>query len=356
VFAGFSAKLLSIAVDNGYRLMNRDNEELSQARYWMIQRIEMTTMLNVHVVKGEGLNWNTFQALCENITRYSESILQQVGKIVNVYLIVGGEVPLFEGTEEFFGQDVSNIFWHVNATTGKVTVAPGQPKQIQGLRELIAKAFAKGEKAPQDTFIAITEARQPDSPKHHHPIITYILLAVNAVVLLFLYLEGYPADSLVPLRFGAIFPPLIHEGGEWWRLFTAMFIHFGIGHFAANAFGLFVFGTRIERYMGRVKFIVVYIFSGLLGSVFSLFLTRGYSAGASGAIYGLVGFLFIYTRIHRTSIESINWYFMLMWIAIGLAVGFSSMGTDNFGHLGGLAGGIIFGIIFALQRKKQDYI
>ena len=156
----------------------------------------------------------------------------------------------------------------------------------------------------------------------------------------------------MPERFGAIVPELVIGQNQWYRLFTAMFIHFGLMHFAANAFGLLIFGSRLERHLGRVKFCAIYILSGLLGSVFSLanlHFAQAYaiSAGASGAIYGIVGAMFAYTRITKRSIEFINWYAMLIYISIGVGMGFATPGIDNFAHIGGLVGGAVLGGVYA---------
>jgi len=133
-----------------------------------------------------------------------------------------------------------------------------------------------------------------------------------------------------------------------------MFIHFGIGHFFANVMGLIVFGTRVERYFGRVAFLVIYVLAGLLGSLASLFFTQGYAAGASGAIYGIIGAIFAYTRITGRDIEHMNWYTLFFFIGIGLAVGFLTPGIDDFGHLGGLVGGLLIGAIMVKTVKVKE--
>jgi rhomboid protease GluP len=185
-----------------------------------------------------------------------------------------------------------------------------------------------------------------------------VLILVNALILGLMHMDGYAAGNIsVPVRFGAQAVDFVLYDGEWYRLFTSMFVHFGFGHFFANAVGILIFGTRLERYLGRRMFLATYFISGLLGSVFSL--AHSYftnpnvvSAGASGAVYGIVGAVFIYTRITKRPLESLDWYVMLLYIGIGFVVGFSMPGIGNFAHLGGLIGGMIIGWAYTAFSKK----
>ena len=124
-----------------------------------------------------------------------------------------------------------------------------------------------------------------------------------------MFFAGFSDDFItVAMNFGAIVPELVWELGDFHRLFTSMFIHFGITHLIMNGFGLFIFGTSLEIYYGRNTYLLIYFISGLMGSVASLFLTAPYvvSAGASGAIYGLLGAAFAYTRYTGTSFGNLN--------------------------------------------------
>jgi len=185
-----------------------------------------------------------------------------------------------------------------------------------------------------------------------------MLIFINAVILGLMYLDGYRAgDIFVPMRFGAMVPELVIYNNEWYRLFASNYIHFGFFHFFSNAFGIMIFGTRLEQYLGRKIFIPTYIFSGLLGSVLSLvylyfFGPFAVSAGASGAVFGIIGAIFAYTRITKRSIEFINWYLMLIYIGMSMTMGLSIPGINNIAHLGGLIGGVIIGAVYA---KKGDY-
>ena len=336
MFAQFSERMFQLTKNQEYH--HRESTDPITDRHWAAQKVEMSTLINLHIVNPQRLTWGELSLYDAQERKTWEAMLDRVGHVSNIYILAGGECPDFEGVEEYLGQPVYSVFWHVNLTTGEVTVPKGQPQKIFDIRSLIHKACASNDIAQES----------PPKPKYKHPIVTYTLIIINAIILGLMYLDGYPGDFWTPMRFGAILPDLILREGEWWRLFTAMFVHFGFMHFFANAFGLLIFGSRVERYFGRVVFSVIYVVSGLLGSVFSLFLSQAYSAGASGAIYGLVGAIFAYTRITKRTIDSLNWYFMFIYIAMGFGMGLATTGIDNFGHLGGLVGGVVLGAGYAL--------
>jgi len=357
----FYARLLSIE----YQLVYGDADFFQGTSLWAVQKVELSTFVNLNICNGTGKSWDDVLAIDARVRPQAEALLDRVGQVANIYLIIGGGLPSFDGAEEYTGSSSFSVFWHLDLFTGKITAPKGQPSKLFGLNELIASAWLEMGKAisgggaygseayGSDSFAAVEKKaiQLAPSPKYTHAYVVYGILIVNAIVLGLMYLDGFPNDMLAPMRFGAIVPELVHYRGEWYRLFTAMFVHFGITHFAANAFGLIIFGTRVERYFGRICFILVYITAGLAGSLASLYLSRAYAAGASGAIYGLVGALFIYTKIHKRTIERLNWYVMFLYIGIGLAMGFATPGIDNFAHLGGLAGGVLVGGIYAYLKK-----
>ena len=102
------------------------------------------------------------------------------------------------------------------------------------------------------------------------PIVTVTLTAVNVLIWLVLELIGDTTDGEFMLAHGAAFVPYIIEDHEWWRLFTSMFLHFGAEHLVNNMLLLAVIGMRLENVLGKIPFTVVYLFSGLCGSILSV--------------------------------------------------------------------------------------
>ena len=187
----------------------------------------------------------------------------------------------------------------------------------------------------------------------HRPIATWILLALIAVVFAIETMLGGSTETDVLLQMGAKYAPLIAEG-EYWRLLTSMFLHIGVMHLAFNGYALFIIGTELERILGPGRFLSVYLFSGLFGSLASYALSDSLSAGASGAIFGLIGALAAFFLIHRERLGS--WGArrlgnIAIVLVINLVWGFSQPGIDNLAHLGGLVAGAALG--WALTPRYQ---
>jgi membrane associated rhomboid family serine protease len=195
------------------------------------------------------------------------------------------------------------------------------------------------------------EFEQPPMPRASgRPLVTWALLVVNLVVWLAATAAGGSEDRQVLLDYGAMFGPLIADG-QYWRLFTAMFLHVGIAHLAFNGFGLFVFGYLVEGAYGHARFLLVYVLAGLSGSVASYLLNSiAVGAGASGAVFGVLGALTAFFAAQRrvlgpTAARSMMG--LLVLVGIHLVYGFINPGIDNIAHLGGFVGGVALGLALA---------
>jgi len=374
MFSAFSDNFYTMALAQGYRLDywlggtgGLSTGELgSDAAYLAFQKVDIATLICMHVVDTTQKDWKAVLERNDDHLKWAEGLLDRLQNIAIIYILAGEGPPPWlserpSGFIEYHGQPAYSVFWWLDISTGAVTAPKGQPSQLFGLRGLIDRARMAAQdddchepssqgKAPSFKRRAISSLE----PIHRVPILTFLILGVNIVIMLLMYMAGYQDDPWVPARFGAIVPEYIYEDGQWYRLFTAMFVHFGAAHLFTNGMGLMVFGARVERYFGRIAFCVIYLLAGLLGSLFSLIFTSGYAAGASGAIYGLIGAIFAYTRMTRRTIEHMNWYTLFLFIGVGLAMGFMTPGVDNFGHLGGLAGGVAIGVIMVgILRLKE---
>jgi len=187
--------------------------------------------------------------------------------------------------------------------------------------------------------------RQYAIPLTKPPIVTWALLCINVAVWLAMTLSGGSDDPDVLVLFGAKVNALIVLG-EYWRLLTSCFLHVGIVHLAFNMYSLYILGTEAEAFYGRARFIVIYLLSGLFGSLVSLALNPNLSAGASGAIFGLVGALAAFYWRQREAFGDVSqrrFANMIVIIGLNVLIGFTTPGIDNFAHLGGLVAGLALG-------------
>ena len=152
--------------------------------------------------------------------------------------------------------------------------------------------------------------------------VTKLLVAINLIVFVAMLAGGaglWHSSNSVQLAWGANFGPATQDG-EWWRLGTAMFLHFGIIHLGLNLWALWDGGQLVERMYGPARFTAIYFASGLTGNLLSLVANKGLaiSGGASGAIFGIYGALlvFLWRERHNLHPRDFRWFF---WGAAGFA-------------------------------------
>ncbi|MDT7541176.1 MAG: rhomboid protease GluP [Acidobacteriota bacterium] len=205
---------------------------------------------------------------------------------------------------------------------------------------------------------------------------TFVFVTFNVFVFLlmsFAVKGGGTEDPNVLMLFGAKYNSLINQG-QWWRLITPVFIHIGWLHLIVNMYSLFMLGPYVERLYGSARFVFFWVATGIAGvaasyfassiggkpGVIGQFLFRGGdgpSAGASGALFGLVGVLFVFGLKYRHELpEGFKRAFglgMLPTILINLFIGYTIPFIDNAAHLGGLAAGMLFALFVDYKRPGE---
>jgi rhomboid protease GluP len=188
--------------------------------------------------------------------------------------------------------------------------------------------------------------------------ITPILVDLNILIFILMAMSG--ANIMLPdnaslLNWGANFRPMTLNG-EWWRLITNCFVHIGIFHLLMNMYALIYIGVLLEPHLGKTRFSIAYLLSGITASLASLsWHDLTISAGASGAIFGLYGvFLAMLTTdlIEKTARKALL-------TSIAIFVGYNLMnglkgGIDNAAHIGGLLSGLVIGYALIPSLKKPD--
>lgn len=266
---------------------------------------------------------------------------------------------LFMGSRiefQFARADITDVFQSANFVSLNVSrEQAAQTLQFWTWNEEEAKRIAQS--LPATLSAAGTAAREYASQLaalDRGDFVTKGLVAVNVLVFGAAALAG--AGFLVPnaevlQAWGTNFGPLTTDG-QWWRLVTSMFLHFGVFHLALNMWALYVGGRLAERLFGSGAFALLYFTAGLAGSLGSLIWNPAVnSAGASGAIFGVYGaMLAFFLRKHSAippAIISRQRWSGITFIGFNLMNGFSHAGIDNAAHLGGLAGGFVMGLILA---------
>ena len=188
---------------------------------------------------------------------------------------------------------------------------------------------------------------------------TVLLVLVNVIVFLVLSMQGMTEDAEFLLRHGAMYVPYVAEGGEVYRLFTCMFLHFGFEHLMNNMIVLLIVGWNLEQIVGKIKYLIIYMASGLCGNIISAIwdISAGeyaVSAGASGAVFGLIGALLYVAIRNRGNIGEISGRGVVFMIVLMLYYGFANTGVDNAAHIGGLLSGFLFAVILYWKNKGKS--
>lgn len=186
------------------------------------------------------------------------------------------------------------------------------------------------------------------------PFFTYIFIALQLIVFILLEINGGSTNTTTLIEFGAKFNPLILEG-EWWRLIAPIFIHIGFLHIVMNTLGLYYLGTAVEKMYGSARFLWIYLFAGVLGSITSFVFSSNLSAGASGAIYGCFGALLYLGLIYPKLFFRTLGMNVIIILLLNLAISFTIPSVDNAGHLGGLVGGFIATGMVHFPKNKRFF-
>lgn len=179
------------------------------------------------------------------------------------------------------------------------------------------------------------------------PLITISLIVINVIV----YLLSLIDYNGIVNNFANYY--LYVQNGEYYRLITSMFVHANILHLLSNMYALYVVGPIIEKYYGKGKYLLIYLGSGIIGSLFSVVLTNYASVGASGAIFGLFGALLYFGYKYRATLDGFLRSSIIPTLLVNLILGFMIPGIDISAHLGGLIGGLLLSYQVGVINKEK---
>ena len=182
-------------------------------------------------------------------------------------------------------------------------------------------------------------------------VVTYAIMALCTLI----YILQIFFPSLTAL--GAVNGTLVRNG-QVYRLITSMFMHGSIWHLLCNMYSLYVIGCATENYFGKKKFLLIYLVSGIIGSMFSCIFNTGWSLGASGAIFGLMGALCYFGYYYRLYMGKALYNEIIPVIILNLALSLVVSNIDFYAHIGGLIGGVFITMGLGVKNKtdKQSSI
>ncbi len=187
---------------------------------------------------------------------------------------------------------------------------------------------------------------------------TIVLIAANVIIFFVFSLIGRTEDVQFMLNHGAMYVPYVVEYGQYYRLFTAMFLHYGFSHLMGNMIMLGIVGWNLEKEIGSLRFVVIYLGSGLVGNIASAVWEihlgeYAVSAGASGAVFGIMGAMLYVAIRNRGQVGSISGWGILGMIILMLFYGFVGVGVNNMAHIAGIIAGILLAVLLVWYRKDK---
>lgn len=193
-----------------------------------------------------------------------------------------------------------------------------------------------------------------DAFKIRKPVVTYFIMALCCLVFILMYIFGNGSfDNITLIDAGALFGPLV-KSGQYGRLITAAFVHIGLLHLFFNMYALHILGPQLESFYGKLRYLIIYLFSALTGSLMSvMFNPEVIAAGASGAIFGLLGSMLYFGYHYRVYLGNAVQSRIIPVILINLVIGFTLAGIDQFAHIGGLIGGILISMAVGVKYKTN---
>lgn len=191
------------------------------------------------------------------------------------------------------------------------------------------------------------------------PLVTAIIVAINVIVFIILEFMGSTEDVDFVLRHGGLSYENVVYLKEYYRIITHFFIHFGYEHLIFNMFVLITLGYYLENVIHRYVFLALYLLSGIFAGMFSVvwnYYTEGnvVSAGASGAVYGIIGALFILIIINKGRVKGIGVVQMAIFVILTLFSNYGNKQIDNAAHIAGFVFGAIFISVISFIRKIKS--
>lgn len=229
--------------------------------------------------------------------------------------------------------------WIYNYTESRLVIYENQPGTFFGAEKLF-------------------EPERARTKQNYVFTVNNFIILVNVIVFAVMALKGDTQNTYYLYKCGGITPESLFEDHQIYRLFTSMFMHSGISHLVNNMIVLYFIGGTLEKYVGRVRYLIIYLLSGLLGGLISQIYYMAMAenvicVGASGAIFGAVGAMLTVVVVNHGRVENFTLPRLIIYVVLSIYLGFTSPGVSLSAHLGGLAIGFFTALL--LYRKRGSY-
>lgn len=303
-----------------------------------------------YIHNNEQLNFDIFKTQ-RILSAIKKKTLSFKMKVLSIYIDLGDNAKLESNyfMDSIYVNDEKDfkkydfVMKHFPSITSKLKHEEKGNNLFLKITTEISKKNEEDVKKANDIFL----------PKNIYFTFTLIMLNIMMFIMMEVFGKGsYDVSTL--LKYGALSAPFV-RAGEYFRLLTSAFLHVGILHLFLNCYALYVIGSEIETFYGKAKFLAIYLFSAITGGLMSMIFTNSISAGASGAIFGLLGSLLYFGYHYRIYLGGALRSQIIPVIILNLILGFAIPGIDNSAHIGGLIGGLFISMALGVKHKNNRY-
>ncbi len=310
--------------------------------------VYFVVLINESVCDDYKYRWEVLKQQVKSI-----ALIMNVSNVIFLSIIItkNADNDICDFAETFYYDretSYNDLCWIADYSGNKIISGKYQPNKILNIHKIICNSFEEKSEIKEVNFYEVYENIKSEKNKllkSDSAGVTFLIMIVNFIIFALMELNGGSENTENLIRFGAVSAELVFENKEFYRMFTDMFVHIGFAHIASNSLSLYILGTRCEKYFGGVLFFIIYILSGVGASMGSILFTGGLSAGASGAIFGIMGAMLTYSVINKKSMGDFSAYFMVIFSLVNIGAGFIMDGVDNAGHIGGFIMGILLSFI-----------
>jgi membrane associated rhomboid family serine protease len=346
VFLNDYVLLKSYFEAKNYKKIDADNEQI--ALFTLYQKSSYYIINLVHLPQKHTFDIQRYEFYMDNLSHQFSQY--NTDRVIMLTIFVGdwnrSLYDYFNKRPNIEAKTIE-VTWFVSSDTRELDIPDQQLNSVMGIEKRIRKLL----KNKKQTYYAIEKQTQTQH-------ITLVIGLINVIVWMLMEMYGSSTDANTLMRFGAIHVEYIIRTQQYWRFVSAMFIHIGGMHLLFNLFGLYIFGSRLEKYISARHFAMIYLGAGVFGSILSfgyhLFTqTEVIAAGASGAIYGLIGSALVLSKVMNRSMDGINDYIIWLFFIYGIVYSVVSPNVDLFAHVGGFVGGVAISIPIVRLRLKE---
>lgn len=310
-----------------------------------------------YIHNDEQLNFDLFKT-DQIIKRIKKKTLTLNAAALSIFLNLGDNV-FMKDTDKYNNIEIVNVKKQSDIKKSKLlknhfpNILEITQYKEKGM-DLFMKLTSEISKKNEDDAIKAEKVFKIKEPK-----VTKTLIFINVLLFMITYLISSQGISITGeglYFFGALHKDSVLNG-EIYRIFTSAFLHADVLHLMINMYALNIIGTQLESFYGRGKYLLIYLFSIIIGSLMSLlFLGESISVGASGAIFGLLGSLVYFGYNYRIYLGTVIKSQIIPLIFLNLMIGFIFPAINNAAHIGGLIGGVLMSMTLGVRYKtsKED--